>query len=393
MVWQLAARGAARYGSRWLARRGAAALARRTGSRAVLARARASTARSALKTGLKRSAAVAGFGALAAGATSSMKKRKTKTSNIESKDPGSTTHSKNTIIYKPMKDAKLHKMLGNKAIYEVISPITLLGTNALQCATGDGLNAELANVYNGPGIGTLYNKAATAYVTMSDAGTANQYIGQAYNTSSSQSKKFALQSARYTITLSNQAPSTAKVTIYVLQCKNSNSFATNPWERWNEGLSETKVGAGSLTADLAKFPQCKPTSSKSFNVHYKIVKKVNVDLHAGADHEHSFAFKAGRVIDTQYANDFAEIRGITHKFMIVARGSVADSANTKNAGIVTTTDVKIVGTVKQTYVSNLVNFWPRVRYEDNQLNSNPGQLWEINEDGAPVNTELDVNYA
>lgn len=343
---------------------------------------------SGVSTGMKRSAAVAGLGAAAAG--SFIKRRKKPNNNfvIKSTDPGSTTHSKNSLTYKPARGLKTLKSIGSPCKYEAISTFSLVGTNGLQCITGDATNAELPRIFGKSQLGNIYNAIARSYVVKSTTGA--EYLTQVYNTSSSEAKKFAVNHGQYRVTLSNQAPSTAKVTIYVLQSKTSSTVAELPHSAWSAGLVATQVGG---STNSPAFPNSSPTMSKEFNLKWKVLKKQNVDLHAGADHEHVFNFAIKRIIDTTYMNNFEDIRGITHKVMIVARGSVADTANNKTVGTITTSDIKIVGTIKETYTAQMLTYWPRVVFQNNGLAATAANLWEIGEGGAPVDVEAAANYA
>lgn len=323
-------------------------------------------------------------------------KRRKKGGSILSRNPGVTTKSYKSIKYKMPKAMYAQKKLGNVAIYRTNTQFGLVGTNGLQAISGDiaynAANTGLPTMYSATALKELYDKAAIAYNGNVATGTGN------FNTvpigiQTGKETKFFIKSGSYEIALSNQGPATTEVDVYWLMAKQSDSAAVNPHTVWNDGLVETAQGRQPVDTVL-RFPGCKPTESKQFNMHYKILDVQKCFMVSGADHVFRYKFTPNRILDTAYINDLERINGITLQFMIVAKGSVADSNNGKSVGTVTTTDFKLCGIVTERYTTQLLNYWPRVTYYDNKLSTDAtGALWEIGQEGAPVDTELGTNYA
>lgn len=389
-------------GYRWGKRARMAYKARQIASRAgTIARA---TGRWTVRN--KRSiGAVAGAGTAIGAARNMGKRRRTsaptqrkrkKGSSILSRNPGVTTKSYKAVTYKMPKAMYSAKKLGNVAIYRTNTQFGLVGTNGLQAISGDiaynPANTGLPTMYSATALKELYDKAAIAYNQNVGTGTGN-FNTVPISIQTGKETKFFIKSGSYEIHLSNQGPATTEVDVYWLMSKQSDSTAVNPHTVWNDGLVETAQGR-QPTDTVLRFPGCKPTESKQFNMHYKILDVQKCFMVSGADHVFRYKFCPNRILDTAYINDLERINGITLQFMIVAKGSVADSNNGKAVGTVTTTDFKLCGIVTERYTTQLLNYWPRVTYYDNKLSTDAtGALWEIGQEGAPVDTELGTNYA
>lgn len=322
------------------------------------------------------------------------KKRKSGSAVISSSNPGVTTKSFRKLRYKVPKEMKIMKKVGNVATYRTNNVVQLVGTNGLQCVSGDIVmdigNLGLPIIYSKTAIGELYDKAAIAYTRNPD-GTGGAFKTQPYDINTGTARKFFLKKAGYHIQISNQAPSTVEVDCYWLMNKTTNEVATDPITAWQKGLTETTQGQNSAEA-IIRFPGSKPTDSKAFNLEYKVLNKTKVFMVPGADHIFKYEFDVNRILDTSYLTQFERIKGITLQFMLVAKGSVADSSNTKALGTITTTDVKLAGVVTEFYQTQLLSYWPRVTYYDNKLDLNPANLWEIGQNG-PIDAEDAANYA
>lgn len=377
-------------------------------ARQIVSRARtAARATTRLMSGNKRAIGAIGAGATAIGAaraTSYKRRSRADTANkrkrlkpIKSSQPGVTTRSSKSIRYKVPKAMYAAKKLGNVCIYRANSTFGLIGNNGLQTVSGDiggGIitNNGLPTMYSATALKDLYAKAAIAYNQGLGATPTSQFTTVPITIGTGKETKFFIKSGHYEIHMTNQAPSTAEVDVYWLMAKQSDSQAVNPHTVWADGLTETTQGRNVGDANI-RYPGCKPTESKQFNMHYKILDVQKVFMISGADHIFSYSFAPNRILDTAYINDLERINGITLQFMVVAKGSVADSLNSKTVGTVSTTDVKLCGVVTERYTTQMLNYWPRVTYYSNNLAQNPANLWEIGQDGQPVDTEVGGEYA
>lgn len=389
----------------WRAAYGAARYGARLSGRAYRAYKGSTKARRAVKWGGRAAGVTAGIQAVSSaarvgkrkrvgGTAGSSKRRKEGSGVISSSNPGVTTKSFRKLRYKKPKAMKTMEKVGNLCTYRTNSPFGLVGTNGLQVVSGD-IGYNIANtglpiMYSETAIAELYNKAAIAYSTKAD-GTDGQFRRQPYAINTGTARKFFLKKGGYHIQISNQGPSTVELDCYWLMNKTTNEAAVDPVTTWQKGLTETTQGQASAET-IIRFPGSKPTDSKAFNLAYKVLNKTKVFMVPGADHIFKYEFDINRIVDTAYLTQFNRFKGMTLQYMLVAKGSVADSNAGKVVGTVTTTDLKIAGVVTEFYQTQLLSYWPKVTYYDNKLDLNPGQLWEIGENG-PVDTEDGTKYA
>jgi hypothetical protein len=136
------------------------------------------------------------------------------------------------------------------------------------------------------------------------------------------------------------------------------SFASNsPDTDWTNGLVDMRIDAG-VTA--ITFPYCVPTSSKNFNIGWNIVKRTKVELGMGRSHEHVFNFSPNRMIDTQYAEEYNNIRGVTYQCMVIVRGLLADDTPAFGPSAnVSFTRAKVIYVSRAKFISRCVAVKPR----------------------------------
>ncbi|AXH76878.1 MAG: putative capsid protein [Cressdnaviricota sp.] len=382
------ARGGYKYGRRLYQGYKAAYRSRRSvrlASKAAGIASSASAATSAYKSLKRRTSAPTGTN----------KRQRTGNTVISSSNPGVTTKTFRKLKYKMPKVMKTMQKVGNTCTYRTNSPFGLVGTNGIQVISGDigynFANTSLPTMYSTDAIGELYNKAAIAYQRTVPSSANDAFVTQPYNIQTGTTRKFFLRKGGYHIQVSNQGPATVELDCYWLMNKCTNEAATDPVAVWQKGLTETTHGQNAADA-VIRFPGSKPTDSKAFNLAYKVLNKTKVFMVPGADHIFKYEFDINRIMDTAYITQFNRVKGVTLQFMLVAKGSVADSERTKAVGTVTTTDLKIAGVVTEFYQTQLLSYWPKVTWYDNKLSTNPGQLWEIGENG-PVDAEDPNNYA
>lgn len=294
---------------------------------------------------------------------------------------GSSNASNLVVRYKPMKVTGYMKAIGNVATYMELKKWAVFSTQSLQHAN------TVDYIANSTELKLVYNAAARFYNT-----TGSAYVTQSATTTSSLSKKFLLKSVHSQITITNQSPSNAHVELLVLQSRSSNVGGDSPETRWNSGLSGDAVGQSSMNHDT---PFAVPTTSKIFNLYWRIIKKVKLVMVPGQDHMHSFNFVPNRILDTSYINEFGEIKGITHAFMIITRGTPADDTlSATTATKIGLTATKIIGTVKNTYKTVLIDSFPRNTTFTSDLDTDATSMYVENEvQAGPVNAILNSNFA
>lgn len=296
---------------------------------------------------------------------------------------GGTTKSRLVVKYKIPKAIKMVTKLGNVATHLQIRKFAIVTQQSKQEAR------TVDYVFNSVDIGTCFNDAARIF------DTADTYITQNIASSiTGQSKKFLLKSCYSELRIVNQSPSTSEFEIYVLMSKNSEVGGTSPEEHWNEGLLHQRMGQGIMSKND---PYTVPTTSKSFNLHWKVVKKITGSLNPGADHVNTFNFHPNRIIDTQYVNDFGDLKGITYAYMIVARGKPGDDQkqyDITSANKIGLCRAKLIGTVKNTYKTQMLSTFNRVTTFSTNLDVGASNLYvqDTVTDG-PVATESAANVA
>lgn len=292
------------------------------------------------------------------------------------------SHSCTILKYRPMKLLKGMSKLYNNAVYDVITSGFGSQTQGLQKAE----TPSSMNYYVGSAINTLEAEAAKFY----NATTAT-YV-QASVGNNIASTKFHLKSAYIDLQFANAGEEIVHLDIYDLVSKVTKVNYSQPENDWQNGLNDTDNA--NVTSNT--FVGAVPTSSKFFNITWKIVRRTPVSLGLGHIHNHKWIFKPNRIIDTEYAYQYNQIKGITACTMIVYSGRVASSVNTfaDAAANVTTTQSKILYTSKIRYMSQMISAFPRAYYQNNGLPTGKANLYVINEDtGAPVDTMLANTYA
>lgn len=315
------------------------------------------------------------------------RKSKTRTSKVHivrrdfEGGQGGTTKSHISIHYKVPKAVKMAKKLGNCCTHLQIRKVGLWSDQSEQQAVTVDYIAGEADLT------TTFNDASRYYDTLGSG-----WNQQPITTNTAQSKKFLLKSVYSELRLVNQAPSTTEFEIYVLMCKNSSEGGASPEALWDQGLVHQAVGLSAMTHTT---PYSVPTTSKVFNMHWKVVKKIKGSLNPGADHVNTFSYQPNRIIDSQYVNDYAEIKGITYAYMVVTRGKPGDDNDTYNpiAQNIGLCKSKLIGTVKNTYKVYNIADTPRSTTYSSNLDT--AGILKVQSDVATgaVNTETAANIA
>ncbi len=122
------------------------------------------------------------------------------------------------------------------------------------------------------------------------------------------------------------------------------------------------------------------------------MEKISISLGVGRSHTDVFKFALNRYIDTAYAAEFDQIRGVTVQCLLIGRGQAADNLNTFAVGNVGLTRAKVLGVCRAEYKSTIVSDTPKHYQQGNAL-IDPGFLFVKEEDGDVINTSVVANYA
>lgn len=166
------------------------------------------------------------------------------------------------------------------------------------------------------------------------------------------------ESAQYT----NQGPNTIQMIIYNCVSKTDRTSGTpaafsGPIFDWTTGIAKT---AGLTAAEEVKtYVNSKPEDSKLFKSHYKILKKVTVELPSGANHQHTFYHVMNKKIDMMKVDEYDglawnEMKGVTFWTFVIVKGLPTDNTNTWAVPTDVTTDrCKVIWVGNQSWRSRI----------------------------------------
>lgn len=270
------------------------------------------------------------------------------------------TKSNHSITYRADKQARLHKMIGNSATYQVLDTNgyqSVLRQQAVNSISSMGIGGgQTIFGINGPQILELFNNAQT------DAG-GNLLTGATYSyTGDHQSFKFFLQSVRQELVITNQSQCDVNVDFYLCMSKNTSEAYNLPSTDWGDGLRDTRSGTSAASSMF--FPGSKPYDSKQFNMAWKVVHKFSLLMGAGATHIHKQYITLNRIIDMMYADQNTVIKGISFVWMMVQRGQIVSDSTNNNINYAPT---ELITAITTTWKTRLCQETSRtVRQIDNQ---------------------------
>jgi len=286
-------------------------------------------------------------------------------------------------VKKPSKFGSIYKAISNVSTVKNFFTYSVVGAgNEQGITTGTLVWTGKVAAPTSPtnGVIEMYTNAATARNnTTASTVVQNFDLGNNYK-----SQKYMLISATSRWRIANQFPTTTEVDIYDLVSKVTVNEAgyIAPQSAWNQGTTDMNANnpAYNSTTNLG----ANPMASKDFNIRWKIIKKTRLKLPGGKEHIHLWNYTANRIIDTEYfANNYV-VKGLTHTIMVVARGSIGDSAQTAAAGTVAFCPTKLIIVGEVTLKSKLIGFWPRNYEWNNGLAALPSNIYEMNEYSGQV---------
>ena len=263
------------------------------------------------------------------------------------KNGSGITRSFHSISYKPTKMGKMAKYMLESSTYEQIDTRgvqSVIGTQGTTFGFQMCYGKAVGMAVDGPSMISLFNAAQTnalgGYIT------GQQYIGGNDNAG----YKMFIDSVETDLNITNQAQCDSFVSIYTLMSKNTADDGQTPEADWSNGLQSATVGVG--TAGNTLFPGAVPTTSKDFNIRWKVVHEQKLMLGSGASHIHTTKIKYGRLVDMEYFDSHVTVKGITYVHMIVWRGQPVDDGTLNN---ITTAPVKLIMLKKIKYKTRLVS--------------------------------------
>ena len=222
-----------------------------------------------------------------------------------------------------------------KIIHEITSPTTK------ETLTGFGVtsNENFQGVSSIPQWrgGLLNDLALTINNSMSYLNVLNTTLSSPSLQSGQFVFKVVLDHLNTITSFTNEGFSNIELEIYDVISKVNSDAYNSPHDSWSQGLANQSLGT--FVSHL--YPYAVPTTSKDFNITWKIVKKTIVELGSGRGHTHTFEHKCNKIFDSQMIYNYQLVKDVTTATMIVVRGTPADSSLTAAIGNVALSPVKL----------------------------------------------------
>jgi len=319
-------------------------------------------------------AILGGAAAIAAGVKSGSSTTTTKGSDVWTENHADGIKYKTmSIKYKASKLAKLTKALsqpGSLYDYKASGSISNQGTQGASLLTSMDA-ANYAELYEALNHGVILSPVV-------------------------HSRKMYLGLQQTEIEFNNAGPTTCEFEVYFLLDKNTGALSS-PGALWDKAIiAQTLNGVAPLEdkTDLWN----KPTTYKMFNIAYW-TKRARCHLTPGESCRWTMNFNPQRILDTEYMDDNAAIRGLTYHVMVVQRGVLCDGTKTKAVTINSQTlaPTKLIWLIKRTSHGCILNDNARIckqRDGTTELPTAMGTVWHQDEDGGNIeDAQLDGNFA
>lgn len=296
--------------------------------------------------------------------------------------PSGLSHSYASLIYNKKPIIKTEEKLLEPCVQKIVNPIQYIASSGLQ---GVNINVNLSqNPYNTTLSPSLDNQFSSALRYLNTTGS---YVGNPILQAGQRSMKFLVSSMTYSLMMSNMSLGSCEVEIYDLISKVSTASVLLPNSQWTAGLVDEDVSA--LSPTINQYGSV-PTSSKAFNLTWKIVKRTKVELGPGRSHEHLFTQKPNIIMDSEYLRQFNQIKGITSAMMIVQKGLIGDSVVGTTSGVVTTTETKLDCILTTTTTVRAINSIPRHFISINNLTTGATVVNVVNEGSGGISNTVNT---
>jgi len=250
--------------------------------------------------------------------------------------------------------AYFHKKNIPKTVKIVSNPFISKGCDGLTCTSNIAVQgiSNFATALNSNQISNAVQYANVFYAENAAVGPMENNHG---TVAGYQSRKVFIQSYQEEFFFVNQGVTEVNFIMYDLVCKNSGAIV-DPGERWSTGLADQAMFGG---GGLQTIPGAKPTESKLFNMAFWIKKKTVVNIAPGRTHKHVISNTVNKLLDTQYLNEYAQIRGLTTYLMTVQFGKVIDSSTALAANNITIAPTKLICQRNWSLTVRGINDFPR----------------------------------
>lgn len=302
--------------------------------------------------------------------TTTKRRRKRSKQNWQNSGDGASHHFKK-IQYRQTKLGKFASFVGGELIYQNES------TGTISWLTTDLVNtqkvARVGYLFSGPDGKVLFEQLEKQNAGAPLAGATDLVS----------SVKFYIHGVTNELRVVNQNKAPSVVTIYYLLAKKTVQDATgsHPDVTWDVGNAYKQIGADTEPHSLIG---AVPTTSKLFNMDWKIVNKHKISMQPGGSHTSTFTFNPRSVVDKAYFTEHDQIRGLTVHIMMVAHGTLGQTVGLQ----VVPEPPVIIYSSKQTYKVKTVNSY------ENQIftqRSNPtltvagaGTISVVADDGSVI---------
>lgn len=294
--------------------------------------------------------------------------------------PTGFSHSSLTVTHKPGPGQKLVKYIGQSSVFDNIGSWGFTSS-----VNGQGIQAPpVTYLFSGSAIVVLAN-SAMRYLDSTGLSASRPTIqaGQ-------RNFKILLEQVTCESSITNASSANVTFDIYWLLAKTTKEVSDDPGSDFVAGLADENIGvSGAVSAFNIG---CNPLQVKRFNINWNVLKKTSVSLGVGRSHTDCMKFKPNRYIDTNYADQFDQIRGISTRMLIISRGTVCDNNQGQAPGTVAVASAKLLGVTRGQYKMTVVSDTPKHYAQTNNL-IDPGILYVKEEDGDVINAALAVNFA
>jgi len=209
-------------------------------------------------------------------------------------------------------------------------------------------------------------------------------------------EQFLFTGSKTEVEFMNCSPTTMELEIYCLIDKTTQISSNDPMNIWTSGIGQEAGPVASVPVESRLTPWVSPTEQKQWNINFW-TKKYKVTLTSGEKAKFTYSFMRNRIVDLTYCANFNLIRGISHRMLVVHRGTLvdADNAKTFTAGNQSLSETKLVWLKKTTLYGRLLSTLPKL---DKQIGLNIptvlGAQWHIDEDtGEPENAATTTEFA
>jgi hypothetical protein len=304
-----------------------------------------------------------------------------RTEEIVTAPASGLSHSYSKMIYKKKPLIRNQDKIHEPTIYETINSGQYLGFGGRQAVNTGSVNFLYAPAPNAFSV----NLKSICNVALQYLNTTGTYVGNPAIQANQQSMKFILDSNNTISEFTNQSLGSCELEIYDLVSRVSTAVYIDPTVIWQQGLVNEDV---SIISPIQTTIFNTPTSSKAFNLTWKIVKRTKIELGPGRSHEHVWNFKPNVLIDSEHFNIFNQVKGLTTAQMIVQRGLLGDTVVGYMTGAVTTTESKLDFVVRNKTIIRPMQVFPRHYYQVNNLSAGLGNLNIVQEgSGLVVNPQ------